>query len=269
MATSTQRWRERRSTMRDARELIRTADYEVTETSSDSIAKAFVVRHHYSGRYPAARFRFLLHRHGVLVGAAVYSQPVRDQVISNVFPGIERAEGVELGRLVLLDDVPGNGETWFLARTFELLAGRVAGIVSFADPMPRRTIAGRVVVPGHVGVIYQAHNARYLGRGRRDVLRLLPDATVFSRRSLSKVRAAERGWRSCVSQLVEHGADEIAADAGADERSAWLDRWIPTITRPLPHPGNHRYAWALDRKRWPRTYGPELMAPKTPDPTID
>ena len=28
---------------------------------------------------------------------------------------------VELGRFVLLDSVAGNGETWFLARSFDIL----------------------------------------------------------------------------------------------------------------------------------------------------
>jgi hypothetical protein len=38
--------------------------------------------------------------------------------------GRHKAEAVELGRLVLLDDVPANGESWFIARAFELLRAR-------------------------------------------------------------------------------------------------------------------------------------------------
>lgn len=265
MIDEVQRWRDRRSSKRPAGELIRTADYDVAEIATDSIAKRFVCAHHYSGRYPAARFRFGLYHGGELVGVAVYSQPVRDEVISNVFPGIERAAGAELGRFVLLDSVPGNGETWFLARTFELLRGRVAGVVSFADPMPRRALDGRLVVPGHVGTIYQAHNARYLGRGRADTLKLLPDGTAFSRRALSKIRAGERGMRAAVAQLVSHGAEQLADGACEIARRAWLATWLPRLTRELAHPGNHRYAWALDAKRWPRTLGPERQAPKQPD----
>jgi hypothetical protein len=29
---------------------------------------------------------------------------------------------------------------------------------------------------------------------------------------------------------------------------AWLGRWLPALTVPVRHPGNHKYAWALDRR---------------------
>lgn len=28
---------------------------------------------------------------------------------------------------------------------------------------------------------------------------------------------------------------------------AWADLWLPRLTRPLRHPGCHKYAWGLDR----------------------
>lgn len=61
-------------------------------------------------------------------------------------------------RFVLLDECPGNSESWFLARCFDaLLADGVRGVVPFADPVPRRTASGRLVMPGHVGTIYQGY----------------------------------------------------------------------------------------------------------------
>ena len=60
----------------------------------------------------------------------------------------------------------------------------IAGVVSFSDPLARRTAAGDVVFGGHVGTIYQAHNAAYLGRGTARTLRLLPDGAVLSARAL-------------------------------------------------------------------------------------
>jgi hypothetical protein len=45
-----------------------------------------------------------------------------------VFPMLSIDQAATLGRIVLLDEVPGNGETWFVARCFELLrAGRCRG----------------------------------------------------------------------------------------------------------------------------------------------
>ena len=109
--TQTQRWRLGLAAYRPPDEPIRTADYDVAELTDDTLAKGFVVRHHYSGSYPAARWRFGLFRQGVLQGVAVFSHPCSDRVLTSVFPG-RATHSVELGRFVLLDEVPGNGETW-------------------------------------------------------------------------------------------------------------------------------------------------------------
>jgi len=40
----------------------------------------------------------------------------------------------------LLDSVPGNGETWFLARCFEQMRkSDLIGVVTFSDPVPRKS----------------------------------------------------------------------------------------------------------------------------------
>jgi len=245
-----QRWREGRARYRPAGETIRPSEYEV-ERLGERWAKAFVTQHHYSGSYPAARFRFGLYRHCALVGVAVFSQPVRDEVLTGVFATGVARDSVELGRFVLLDEVPGNGETWFLARCFEALRReRLVGVLSFSDPVPRRAGAGEVVFPGHLGTIYQAHNGVYLGRGTARTLRILPDGSVLSARALQKVRAAERGWNYVVELLVRHGAPAprcLGRAADVDELRPWLRAVVQARTRPLRHPGNHKYAWALHR----------------------
>jgi hypothetical protein len=248
----TQRWRERRDTYRPAGEPIQTRDYEVAPIRTDGPAKAFIVQHHYSGCYPAARFRFGLYRHGALVGVAVFSHPCNNATLSNVF---DRDPAVELGRFVLLDDVPANGETWFLGQTFALLKREsVEGVVSFSDPVPRTTSDGRRVFPGHIGTIYQAHNAVYLGRSTMRTLRLLPDGRVFSDRAIQKIRKKEKGWRYSAGQLEAHGATP-------PDGPGWLAAQLTALTRRLRHPGNHRYAWSLTRKRsWPKQSYPKLAA---------
>lgn len=250
-----QRWLMGRDSRRPAGEPIRTAEYEVLESDSDADARAFVEQHHYSRSYPAARFRFHLYHRGALSGVAVFSQPMTAAVTANVFPFAPLAM-VDLGRFVLLDEVPGNGESWFLARAFEQLRGRVRGVVSFSDPTPRETTAGDVIHPGHVGTIYQALNGRYLGRSKARTLRLLPDGTVFSERSMSKIRWRDRGWRYASGQLVAAGAAPLTED---EDAAAWLAKWIPVVTRPLRHPGNHKYAWVIERRD--RRALPEAAAP--------
>ena len=75
-----QRWTHGRGSYRVAGEPIDTRRYEVAPIADDTTPKRFVVQHHYSGTYPAARFRFgLFHRSGALEGVAVFSVPPRDR----------------------------------------------------------------------------------------------------------------------------------------------------------------------------------------------
>ena len=244
--SSCQRWRARRDLYRPAGEPIDPERYEVIPMHDDATAKAFVLEHHYSGSYPAARRRFGLWRApGELVGVAVFSVPVRAAVIESCLPGDWRSS-LELGRLVLLDEVPANGESWFVSRCFaELRREGWTGVVSFSDPMPRTTLDGHIVKPGHVGTIYQATNAVYVGQARRDTVRLLPDGSVLPSRALAKVRKLDRGWKHVVARLALYGAEPL--DDG--EPRAWLDAQLPRIgVRKVRHPGNHKYCWALDRR---------------------
>lgn len=237
-----QRWRDRKASYRPAGEVINPRTHEVVALPGDAMAKAFVLEHHYSGTYPAARFRFGLYRGASLVGVAVFSHPCNDEVLTSVFPGAAR-DSVELGRFVLLDEVPSNGETWFLGRAFELLRQEgLRGVVSFSDPLPRRAADGSVTTPGHVGVIYQAHNGVYLGRGTARTLHLLPNGSTFSARAAQKVRCRERGWRYAVDQLVAAGAPEPTV-----ELREWLAAAMARLRR-VRHPGNHKYAWGLHRR---------------------
>lgn len=246
--TASQRWRNGRLTWRPA-DAINTREYEVSVCYEDSTPKAFVEQHHYSGSYPAARFRTLLHCGGELVGVAVFSHPPSEAVLEKL--PCERLEGVELGRFVLLPSVKGNGESWFLARSFELL--RAAGfrvVLSHSDPVPRRTHTGELVLPGHVGLIYQATNAVYAGRTNQTLHVLKPDGTIFSPRSMTKIRRAERGYMRAVDELVEIGATPPTARdlETRDARRAWMWESIMRTCRRLDHGGNHRYVWAIDKK---------------------
>jgi hypothetical protein len=255
-----QRWRAHRDSYRPAGEPIDARRYEVARIGNDTTPKAFVLEHHYAGSYPAARFPFGLYRDGALVGVAVFSHPMNDAVLERVFP-VPAIEATELGRFVLLDDVPANGETWFLARAFELLRREgLAGVLSFSDPVPRVNAEGVRIFPGHLGTIYQAHNGVYLGRGAAQTLRLLPDGRVLSRRAISKVRARHRGWRYVVELLRRYGA----AEPPAGDLNAWLDRGLARLTRTVRHAGCHRYAWPLDR-RLRRHLAATAAYPKTLD----
>jgi hypothetical protein len=156
---------------------------------------------------------------------------------------------------VLADSVPGNGETWFLGRCFELLGREgLAGVVSYSDPVARPSRSGAVVFPGHVGTIYQAHNGRYCGRTKAETKWLLPDGTLFEGRAAAKVRADDQGRAYAERMLVEHGASPRQP---SEDPAAWVSEWRARICRPFWHTGNLRYVWALDRRS--RRYLPESL----------
>lgn len=238
-----QRWRDRRDSYRPIGEVIDPRRYEVAPILTDTPARAFVEQHHYAHSLPAARFRYGLYEGPELVGVAVLSVPMRNEVLAPLPCPLDAA--VELGRFVLLDKVPANSESWMLARVFELARREgVEGIVSFADPFPRADATGRVVFAGHIGSIYQASSAVYAGRGTRRSLKLLPDGSVLSARAISKVRARERGWRYVAELLQRHGAASLAE---TDNAVAWLATWLPRLTHTVRHPGNHRYLFGLTK----------------------
>lgn len=229
-----QRWRARGAVfVRPDGSTFRPHAWEVVAIPDDTTARDFVEAHHYSASYPAARRRFGLYHHADLVGVAVFSQPMRADVL-RPFPS---DSSMELGRFVLLDQVPFNAESWVIRRCLEELGREgLDGVVMFSDPEPRTGADGRVTFRGHFGTIYQASGAVYAGRATPRTLHLLPDGTVVSARTLSKIRARERGWRYAVEQLVAAGAPSPSGDL-----ATWLHEVLPVVTRTARHHGNHRY----------------------------
>jgi len=252
--------------------VISTHDYEVAPITLTQ-AKTFVIQHHYSAAYVACRYRFgLFKRYALfpedeLVGVAVFSVPMSQKVLTNIFP-CEPLESIELGRFVLLDHIPSNAESWFFARCRELLKREgIKGIVAFSDDTPRTAIfpVHSLIFSGHIGTIYQSSNAVYLKRTTPRVLKVLRDGSIFSDRAASKIRKAERGWRYAANILVKHGATEPppATAHNATLLKSWLTYWTNLLTRPLKHAGNHRYAWSLSHSI---TLPPSHQYPKWPNP---
>lgn len=271
-----QRWNQRvHSWKRPADGGFDPARYGVAEIADDTTAKAFVQAHHYSASYPAAVRRYGLYDLAggeQLAGVGVLSVPASRKVLTNVFPRLEAyGESLELGRFVLLDPVPANGESWFLAQMFRLAAeDGVRGVVSFSDPLPRWAEdddgAPRLVMPGHVGTIYQATNATYTGRGTARTLTLLRDGTVYSDRAKQKVRDQGKGHEYAELLLIERGATPMRA---GERPAAWLSQALADAgARQVRHRGNHRYAFALgnrgQRSRVTVAPGPRPY-PKTAD----
>jgi hypothetical protein len=285
LSTDVQGWRdgiESRQALRDSG--FSPADYTVRRIKK-TVGEPFVIQHHYSHSEVCTIRAIGLHRGAELVGVALFSNaypavihnlwgwptpldshgnprpyrgqnwlqpglPILGQEDRHGSPLIVRGGAVELGRLVLLDEVPGRAETWFLGECFRLLAADgFWGVVSFADPFPRYRDDGTVLFPGHVGWIYQAHNAVFTGRGTEGKLELLPDRTSINARSSVKVRklGKETGGNNQIARLVSWGASPPRAGENIKSwlKQAKLDIGVITIE----HPGNFRYAWTIGTRR--------------------
>lgn len=268
-----QRWESRAPSWRHTSEGgFSPSRYHVTAIDWDT-ALTFVTTHHYSGAFSSAVLRFgLVERTtGRLVGVCVYGNGMTPAVLLNPFPRLAPSrEALELSRLVLLDEVPANAESWFVAQTFELLRETgVMGVVMYSDPNQRSTPAG-AIMPGHLGIVYQALSFRYVGVSKPRWEDHLPDGTVLSERTTSKVRGLEQGAMGAVRRLVQIGADnpgDLSAMPTA-ERVAWLEHAKRQVgARHVKRQGKHRYITAtgtsLQRKRTMRGVDlPALPYPK-------
>lgn len=256
-----QRWTFGRESRRPARETIRPAEYDVEPSPDWATARDFVATHHYARSASPTSHSFLLYRRGELVGVALFGPPASMAAHRAVFPTLASDRAVTWGRLVLRDEVPANAESWMGARCFELLRDRgVVAVESCADPEARTDEAGRVMFRGHLGIIYQALSAQYVGRTRPATLRLLPDGTCLSNRASGKLIRGERGAGRAVTELVRWGAEPLRT---GEDPVAWLRLWRARLTRPLRHPGCYRYRWCLDRRRRREILtGPSLPYPK-------
>ena len=260
METSrSQRWRERRALWSCDTEVIDPRRYGV-EVIDHEAARAFIAHHHYLPNYPAAQIAVgLFGRGAVLEGVAVFARPAIDRVITAHTGFDDAARGTVLARLILLDRVPQNGESFFVARAFRLLRRErpsIEAVVSYSDPSA-----------GHVGRVYAALSGSYRGISRpRTVLRV--GATTIAGRTLSKIRSGERGQQGAIDQLVRLG---LPAPGLAEPPGAWLDR-LQRERHLLRHrqPGLFTYCFELTREArrhadgLPRLSYPKLLPPAHP-----
>lgn len=267
ITNTTQRWYGGRDIRRPAGEPIRTSEYEVASVATWAEVRDFVRTHHYAGEASSTAHHFELYHHGNLVGVALFGPPASTNAHRAVWgDALTQKEAVTLGRFVLRDEVPGNGESWFGSRCFELLARRgIRGVESCSDPEPRADIHGRLTFRGHLGTIYQALNARYVGKTNDASLHLLPDGSCLSNRSQSKLRGGEIGAQRPIVQLVRFGATPPRSD---EDPIAWLKYWRGKICRTMRHRGCHRYLWTLSRRdRWLLAAHEALPYPKEREAT--
>ena len=263
-----QRWRDHRASYRPEGEPIQVnRDGYFAEVIPKKVAKEFVNKHHYSGSCPPPRVTVGLFRDNDwglhdLVGVAAYTVPNNENVIPH-WLNMDKTEGIDLGRFVLHETVPANGETWFLSQSFKLLEQELPelkAVMATSDPIVRFNAHGDVVMPGHVGTIYQAHNGRCIGRTSSKTKKMAPNGVIITDRTLCKLKNGERG-----NDYVKRMLNKYIGGKHADETwKQYVARAETSFTK-VKHPGNHVYCWAIgdEKKRTRRTFKDALPFPKT------
>lgn len=243
-----QSWRHRRDGGFNSRR------YDVAPVSA-AVGRQFVANLHYLGTWPAVRLAYGLYEGGELVGVGALAVPTNKRVLTNALPDLQPyTESLDLARLVLREIVPANAESWFVAQALRLAAGEgIRAVTMCSDPTPQWR-NGQQVTPGHVGIVYQALNATYLGQSAKRTVWVLPDGSVLNGRTASKITGGEQGCDGAAARLVALGAPAPGGslrnwDHAA--RAAWLKTAKHVIGAHCERvPGNHGYSlWTTPAAR--------------------
>ena len=248
-----QRWFNGRTSFRLAQEPIN-PDHFAVEPIEFGVGKTFVETHHYSRSFSPCRQSYGLFfkpnalEPSRLVGVATFAPASNVNSITK-YSGLPFSQGAELSRLVILDSVGGCGETWFLARAlrqFKESHPECKIVISYSDPVARRNTDGTVTMPGHVGSIYQASNALFLGTASPKTQYLDPKTGLaYANRGLAKIRNNEVGREYAEKKLTEFSGAERMPD---ETPAAFVKRALAML-KPQRHPGNYCYAFPLAANR--------------------
>lgn len=162
------------------------------EKMLSSEGKEFVKKHHYShGIHNGPMCYGMFTKQGRLVGVCAFATPSSENVCASIFGPEHKRSVTELHRLVLLDEVPKNSESWFIVRALKLLKKDrpyYKAVISFAD-----------ATQGHIGTIYQATNAIYTGTSGKATFYLDQDGRLRHPRqngvNITPEVATLRGWK--------------------------------------------------------------------------
>ena len=128
--------------------------YKVESIPKDQ-TKEWLLKKHYAKRIPSINYSFGLYDGMQLVGVCTYGLPPQHNCL--LLCGEKYKENaIELNRLIKNDGLEKNVQSWFVARTFEMLPKPMI-VISYADPNN-----------GHYGFTYQALNFLYTGEGGAD-----------------------------------------------------------------------------------------------------
>lgn len=170
----------------------------------------FIIGIHYAKRWPSISYAFGLFYDGNLEGVVTFGTPAGSPQRTGLL-GPELASRVlELNRLCLRSNHP-NHASFLVSRALKMIERPVA-IISYADGSQ-----------GHIGIVYQATNAIYLG-----------------------LSAKRTDW-ALKSKPNLHG-QTIADEFKGSGRAAKMREKYGDDFYLKPRPRKHRYCWLLGSK---------------------
>jgi hypothetical protein len=156
-----------------------TPELEIREISLTEAAN-FVREHHYSKVMPKLNKEvFGLFHEDRLVGCITFGWGVRPKdTIANLFPSLDTKDYREIGKLCLLDEMPKNTESRFIAGSMKFLKMKrpeLSVVFTWAD-----------AIWGKPGYIYQASNFWFGGSAASEAYRVDATKTRLHPRQLRK-----------------------------------------------------------------------------------
>lgn len=201
-------------------------NYEVAEIKG-GVGRDFIRAHHYSRSCHNGPMCWGLFDRGILIGVCAFATPNSEAVRASVFGPEFKDRVTELHRLFVVDGTPTNTESWFIARALRGLKEKrpqIWAVLSFADG-----------TEGHVGTIYQATNAFYLGTtGRKRFWRDTEGRLRHPRQcghNVTPAEAAAKGWTPEMRE-EKHRYLFVIGDGPAHRRRLRMD----IQHRVLPYP---------------------------------
>lgn len=191
------------------------------------LAKEFVKQHHYSHGIHNGPITYGMFDGETLVGVCAFATPASEAVCASLFGSEHNRKVTELHRLVLLDEIPHNAESWFVSRALKLLKQdrpQYVAVISFADG-----------TQGHRGVIYQATNFGYYGTTGRHKFYLDDTGRLRHPRqngvNITLAMAKEKGWEPVMRDAKHRYI--ILLPTSKSERKTWLRR-LKLKSQPYP-----------------------------------
>jgi len=121
----------------------------------NEFVEEFLLKNHYLKTLPIGTTNYGLIKNGNLVGVAAIGSPSNPGVAGSIFGEDKIKQVMELRRFALVPGLEKNTASEFLSGVIKMIRvdfKDVWGLISFADPEQ-----------GHLGIIYQAVGALYLG----------------------------------------------------------------------------------------------------------